>query len=101
MPVFSGRYRSNSENASRPPADAPTPTMGNNPPEIGASTCAAVLRRDLTCLRAELFPEFLLRHKSSTEHGPWLRTVNLLPLCPFGQALGSANAPRKKDSSEL
>ena len=30
MPVSIGKFSSNWENASRPPADAPTPTMGNN-----------------------------------------------------------------------
>src|SRR5580698_6117828 len=30
MPVFGGSERNNSEKASRPPAEAPTPTMGNN-----------------------------------------------------------------------
>src|SRR5436853_7125752 len=35
IPVSVGKFWSNSVNASKPPADAPTPTMGN-PPAAGA-----------------------------------------------------------------
>src|ERR1022692_4689276 len=68
--------------------------MGNNPADALAFTsiAAVVLRRDLTCLRAEFFMKLLLELKTSKELGP----VNLLPLCRLRQALQGATAPARR-----
>ena len=50
MPVSSGRCLSSAENASSPPADAPMPTIGNDPParDVVARVGGAFSRRGAT-----------------------------------------------------
>src|ERR1700727_3827094 len=61
MPVFSGRDRNSSENASSPPAEAPIPTIGKEAGDAGASFAVLLMLLAPTRLRETRFIEVLLK----------------------------------------
>src|ERR1035437_10333268 len=71
MPVSSGRWLSSSVNASRPPAEAPTPTMGGELPSARFPAAGRTIATAETGLTAavEVFPGGVVRRFGLGESG--------------------------------
>src|ERR1017187_6138128 len=71
MPVSSGRWLSSSVNASRPPAEAPTPTMGGELPSARFPAAGCTIATAETGLTAavEVFPGGVVRRFGRGESG--------------------------------